>query len=128
MAGAFEFDFQVDLLEASLSFVSLFVGADGFENDAGGGEHGVSVRRPEDADGDAVVDAGGVVLDVLNGAEIGQGGEIAFGAEFGGLPVRELEAFAVDEDAVAGLAAAVDGGVAGFLVNAWTVVLHGFAS
>jgi hypothetical protein len=69
-----------------------------------------------------VINAGGVILDVLRGGQFRQGSEIGFRAEFGHLEVEDMEVFAVDEGAIAGLAAAVDGGVAAFLMNAGTVV------
>jgi hypothetical protein len=68
---------------ADYGLVGLELGADGIEDETGGAEHGVAVKGLDDADGDAVVDAGGVVLDLLDGGEVGEGGEVGFGAEFG---------------------------------------------
>ena len=123
-AGLGESDFGVGVLDFSRSHALVLFCAKGLHNDTGSGKHCIAVNRPEDTDGNAVVDTGGVILDGLNGVEVGKGGEIVLGGDVSGLPVGEVEAFAVGEGAIACLAAAVKGGVAGFLVNAWTCVTH----
>ena len=123
-AGLGKGDFGVYLFEFGFGYAEVGFGADGLHDDAGGGEHGIGIGWFEDADGYGMVDAGGVVLDVVDGDEIREDGEVGFGTDVAGVPIGEVEAFAIGQGAVTGLAAAVNGGVAGFLVNAWTCVAH----